>query len=147
MQPRYLLLVPGTLFWPLLIAAIITKNSVVIAITVILGVGTFAGFGLAAITKAAREEKVKRRVWAEGIPATAKVLKAVPNGSLNNHPYVEMHLEVTDEAGRTTFADVRQVISQIMANRVQPGSEIRVKIDPTDPSVVVVDEELTPYGY
>ena len=147
MQSRFLLLVPGTLFWPFLIAAIITGNPVVIALTVVLGVGTFAGFGLAAIRKSLREKAVKRRVWASGIPATAKVVKSTANGSLNNHPYVQMHLEVTDQAGQISYADVRQVISQIHANRTQPGSEFPVKIDPDDRKIVVVDPELTPYGY
>src|SRR5690348_4168350 len=129
MQSRFLLLIPGTLFWPFLIASIITGNPVVITITVLLGVGTFVGFGSAAIVKSLRQKKLKRRVWADGIPGTAKVIRSLANGSLNNHPYVEMHLEVTDETGRVSFADVRQVISQIHANRTQPGSAFPVKID------------------
>jgi hypothetical protein len=144
---RKWLLLPGTLFWVSLIATIITGSHVLISITGALGVGTFLGFGAFAIARARRDRAVKRRVWATGIPATAKVVRSLVNGSLNDHPYVEMHLEVTDGTGRISFADVRQVISQIHANRCQPGSEFPVKIDRDDRSIVVVDPELTPYGY
>ncbi len=138
-----LVLLPGTLFWVMFIVALTTKNRVAVIITVILGVGTFVGFGSRAIVKWRREKNVKRRVWAEGSPGVATVLEANANGSLNNHPYVEMKLHVA--GGR--IVHVRQVISQIMVSKVQPGEEIAVRVDQLDPSVVVVDEALTPYGY
>lgn len=72
----------------------------------------------------------------------ATVVTSRTNGSLNDHPYVELTLDL---GGRTV--EVRQVIAQIMVSQVQPGEEIAVKVDPLDPDVVVVDETLTPYGY
>jgi hypothetical protein len=34
-----------------------------------------------------------------------------------------------------------------MVGRIEPGDEIAVKVDPSNPAIVVVDPELTPYGY
>lgn len=148
MQPkRVLLVLPGTLFWIFVVIAIVTEDAIVIGITIALGVGTFLGFAGMAIRKSSAEKKVKRRIWAEGTPGTAKVVKAKPNGSMNDNPYVELRLEVSVPGQPIRSVDVRQLISQVMVSRVQPDSEIAVKVDPADPTVVVVDEELTPYGY
>jgi len=142
MKANPLVLLPGTLFWVFFVIALVTKNDLVVAATIVLGVGTFVGFASAALRTSAVQRKLKKRVWAEGSPATATVLSSRTNGSLNDHPYVEMTLDLV---GREVA--VRQVISQIMVSKVQPGEEIAVKVDQLDPSVVVVDESLTPYGY
>lgn len=142
MKANPLVLLPGALFWIFLVIAVVTENQVVVAVTIILGVGTFVGFAAAALRKSAIERTIKKRVWAEGSPTTATVLTSRTNGSLNDHPYVEMTLDL---GGREVA--VRQVISQIMVSSVKPGEQIAVKVDQTDPSVVVVDEALTPYGY
>lgn len=142
MKLNPLVLLPGTLFWVVLIAAVVTKEPWLIGLTVVLGVGTFGGFATVALTRSATERALKRRVWAEGSATTATVVTSRTNGSLNDHPYVEMTLLV---GGRNVA--VRQVISQIQLSKVAPGEEIAVKVDQLDPSVVVVDEALTPYGY
>lgn len=142
MKANPLVLLPGALFWIFLVIALVTENQVVVAVTIVLGVGTFVGFAAAALRKSAVERTIKKRVWAEGSATTATVLTSRTNGSLNDHPYVEMTLAL---GGREVA--VRQVISQIMVSSVKPGEEIAVKVDQTDPSIVVVDEALTPYGY
>lgn len=142
MKANRLVLLPGALFWIFLVIALVTENRVVVLVTIVLGVGTFVGFATAALRKSAVERTIKKRVWAEGSPTTATVLTSRTNGSLNDHPYVEMTLDL---GGREVA--VRQVISQIMVSSVKPGEEIAVKVDQTDPSIVVVDEALTPYGY
>jgi len=142
MKANPLVLLPGTLFWVFLVIALVTKNDVVVTLTIVLGVGTFVGFGAAALRRSATERTIKKRVWADGSPTTATVLTSRTNGSLNDHPNVEMTLDL---GGREVA--VRQVISQIMVSSVKPGEEIAVKVDQQDPSIVVVDEALTPYGY
>ena len=136
-------LLPGTLFWIFFVLALTTKNTAVVVITVVLGVGTFVGFGSFAFVRWRKEKNIKRRVWANGSPARARVVSAKADGELNNHPYVTMKLAVI--GGRTV--QIRQVISQLMVSKVQPGEEIDVKVDQLDPTIVVVDAALTPYGY
>lgn len=142
MKVNPLVLLPGTLFWVAVVAAVVTGEPVVIGLAVLLGLGTFAGFAIVAVTKGNADRATKKRVWAEGSPATARILASRTNGSLNNDPYVELDLEV---GGRTVA--LRQLISQIQLSKVQQGLEIDVKVDVLDPDVVVVDEALTPRGY
>jgi hypothetical protein len=140
-------LVPGTAFWTLVIIGIATGSLGVWIGAAITGGLTFLGLLALAGTKATATRKTKRRVWAEGIPATAKVLEAHADGSLNNHPYVDLTLQVTAPNQPQRTVEVRQVISQLMVGRIEPDKEIPVKVDPANPDIVVVDVELTPYGY
>jgi len=130
-----------------LVIALITQNEVVITLTAVFAVGTALAFGIYAFRTWRSGKTVRRRVWADGTPATATVLRAQTSGSLNNHPYVDLELEVTEPGAAPRVVLARQLVSQLMLSKVQPGATIDVKIDPTDPDVVVLDEELTPYGY
>ena len=141
------LLVPGTTFWVLVILGVATGSAGIWIATAVVGVMTFLGFLVVATSKAALGRRTRRRVWAEGIPATARVLSARSNGSLNNHPYVDLELEVTVPGQSPRTVELRQVISQLMVARIEPDKEIAVKVDRDNPDVVVVDEALTPYGY
>lgn len=141
MKVNPLVLLPGTLFWIALIAAVATKEPFLIGLTIVLGIGTFAGFATVAITKSAAQRSLKRRVWAEGSATTATVVTSRTNGALNNDPYVELTLDV---GGRTV--EVRQLVSQIMLSKVQPGEQIAVKVDQLDPQAVAIDPALTPNG-
>ena len=140
-------LLPGTAFWTLVIVGIATGSLGVWIAAAVLGIVTFLGFLAFAGSKATATRKTKKRVWVDGVPATAKVLEAHADGSLNNHPYVDLTLEVTVPNQVPRKVEVRQVISQLMVARIEPGKEIAVKVDPTNPEIVVVDPELTPYGY
>jgi uncharacterized membrane protein len=140
-------LLPGTAFWTLVIIGIATGSVGVWIAAAILGAVTFVGFLVYAGSKATATRRTKKRVWAEGIPATAKVVAARAGGSLNNHPYVDLTLEVTVPNQSPHTVEVNQVISQLMVGRIEPGDEIAVKVDPSNPAIVVVDPELTPYGY
>lgn len=142
MKLNPLALLPGTLFWVAVVVSVVTRNSVVIAITVVLGVGTFVGFAVVAVTKGTAARKRKRQVWATGTATTATVVASRTNGSLNNDPYVQLTLQVGDRT-----VEVRQLVSQIMLSKVQPGEQITVKIDPADPATVVVDQALVPSPY
>jgi len=147
MHPKLLLLVPGTVFWALVFIGIATGLAAVWIAAAIVGVVTAAGFGSAAVTSWSKRKSVNKRVWAEGIPATARVISARSNGSLNNHPYVDLQLEVTVPGQAPRTVELRQVVSQLMVGRIEPDKEIAVKVDRDNPDVVVIDEALTPYGY
>lgn len=140
-------LLPGTAFWTLVIVGIATGSSGAWIAAAVLGVVTFLGFLLFATTKATTTRRTRRRVWADGIPATARVVAAHANGSLNNHPYVDLTLEVTVPGQAPRTVELRQVISQLMVGRIEPDKEIAVKVDRDNPEVVAIDEALTPYGY
>jgi len=140
-------LLPGTAFWTLVILGVATGSAGVWIAAGVVGVVTLLGFLLFATAKATTTRKTKRRVWADGIPATGKVVKARASGSLNNHPYVDLTLEVTVPNQLPRTVEVNQVISQLMVGKIEPGDEIAVKVDREDPKIVVVDEALTPYGY
>jgi hypothetical protein len=140
-------LVPGTVFWVLVIIGVATGAAGVWIAAAVLGLLTVLGFLVASAMKPTTGRRTGRRVWADGIPATARVVKALANGNMNNHPYVEMTLDVTVPGHPPRTVEVRQLISQLMVGRIEPGDEIAVKVDRNDPTIVVVDEALTPYGY
>jgi hypothetical protein len=148
MRPKVLpFLIPGTVFWTLVILGVATGNTAIWVAAGIVGAATAVGFLSPALRRFFGDRATHKRVWAEGFPATARVVSARTDGNLNNHPYVDLTLEVTVPNQLPRQVEVRQVISQLMVGRIEPGKEIAVKVDRNDPNVVVVDEELTPYGY
>jgi hypothetical protein len=148
MRPKtLLLLLPGTVFWVLVIVGVATGSAGVWIAAGVVGAATAAGFATMRLRAWSSTRAVNKRVWAGGIPATARVISASANGSLNNHPYVDLSLEVALPGQSPRTVAVRQVISQLMVARIEPDKEIAVKIDPNDPGIVVIDEALTPYGY
>jgi hypothetical protein len=147
MRPKLLLLVPGTVFWALVILAVATGTPAIWVAAGVVGVATALGFASYSLMSWSKKRGVNKRVWADGIPATARVVSAHSNGSLNNHPYVDLTLEVTVPGQPPRSVALRQLISQLMVGRIEPDKEIDVKVDRDNPDVVVLDETLTPYGY
>ncbi len=79
-----------------------------------------------------------RNIVENGIPAHAKILSVRQTGvMLNNQPQVEFLLEVHPPSGMPYQAQAKAVVSLIQIPQVQPGTEVAVKIDPTDQSKVV----------
>ena len=95
---------------------------------------------------AARAET--RRIWTEGTPATARVLTVRDAGtSGQGDARVALELEVTVAGNAPYRTRVDADVSLVAIPRVQPGCEIVVRIDPADRDHLVIDSELTPYGY
>lgn len=67
-------------------------------------------------------------------------------GGINDHPLVQFELEVTFK-GETYKGLTEAIIDQLAVPRIQPGCEIKVVVDPQDRSSILIDAELTPYGY
>jgi hypothetical protein len=145
--PHPLLIIPGTLFWPLFIVGLVSHNDamfgIAIAVMLVFVVGLIASMVTA--TNAARDER--RRVVRDGTVTTAKIVSiGTDGGGINDHPRIDFVLDV---AGNDASYRVKTsaLISQLAIPRVQPGCEIRVHVDPRDRTNLVVDAALTPYGH
>lgn len=150
MKKRFnpLVLLPGMAFWALLISGIITGNNILITIAVVVGGLSVITLVTIAIKASSAAKAARRRLWQEGTPGTARIVSIGTNGgSFNDHPYVDLELDVTVGAKPAYRASVRALISQLAIPRIQPECQINVHVDPADPSKLVVDAALTPYGH
>jgi hypothetical protein len=140
--------VPGTLFWVLIVAGVMTKNDAMIGAGVVIAVVTVVTLVTLKVRSSSRERAERLRLWNEGTPGTAKVVTiGTDGGSFNDHPYVDLELDVTIDGKPPYRATTRALISQLAIPRIQPDCQIAVKIDPKDPQHILVDATLTPYGY
>lgn len=81
----------------------------------------------------------EERVRAEGLPATAKVLRLEDTGSRRNAmPIVIIHLEVTAEGRPPWQASIRRVMSVVEVPALGPGRVLNVRYDPARPSLVAL---------
>lgn len=142
-----LLIIPGTLFWPLFIVGLATHNEpmfgIAIGVLVVFVIGLIASKVKA--SNIAREDR--RRVVRDGAVTTAKVVRiGTGGGGINDHPRIDFELDVAanDAPYRVKMS---ALISQLAIPRVQPGCEIKVHVDPRDRTNLVVDAALTPYGH
>jgi hypothetical protein len=93
---RALLFIPGTLFWVLVIAGIVTENNALIGAGVVLLVVTVV-LTLARKLRAGTPPRTTREkeLWTRGTPARARVVRLTATGArLNHDPEVELELEV-----------------------------------------------------
>ncbi|MCZ4499295.1 MAG: hypothetical protein JWQ74_1848 [Marmoricola sp.] len=137
----------GTTFWVLVILGIADDNGGLLGAAAVVGVISIGSAFAMTLTSHSTVQDVRRRIWDTGTPATATVLSSEANGAVNNDPRVTLRLQVTVPGQAPKLIETTQVISQIEVSRIQVGSTIAVKVDPSMPAVVVVDESLTPHGY
>ncbi|BDG72349.1 DUF3592 domain-containing protein [Roseomonas fluvialis] len=79
------------------------------------------------------------RVRADGLPATARILRLEDTGSRRNSmPIVDIHLEVTAEGRPPWQASIRRVMSVIEVTTVGPGTVLQVRYDPARPELVAI---------
>lgn len=143
-----LLFLPGAAFWVLFAVGLATGNDTLLVIAT----GLMVVIAVTVITMRARaagaERAERRRIWHEGQPARAKVLAlSSGGGALNDHPWVDLDLEVRPEGAAPYRARVHALISRLAIPRIQPACELDVRVDRTDRQRLVVDAALTPYGY
>src|SRR4029077_3936312 len=78
-------------------------------------------------------ENVANEIREIGSPAPARVLKIWDTGiTLNGNPVVGLRLRVRASGIEPFEADTRALISRLDTSRIQPGSELAVKYDPSD---------------
>ena len=85
-------------------------------------------------------EDVNAEIRANGLPATATVLKIWETGvRVNDNPVVGFLLEVQAEGMEPYQATTKALISILQIPQIQPGAVLKVKYDPEDPSRVALD--------
>lgn len=76
---------------------------------------------------------------ANGRAGTATITALRQTGTfINDDPEVEMDLEVTVEGMAPYPTTHRQVIATIAAPQFQPGATVTVKVDPAEPTSLIV---------
>jgi hypothetical protein len=76
-----------------------------------------------------------------GLSGRATIVSLREGGPyVNQRPTITMELDV-DVPGREHFrAEARQAVGRLVIGRLEPGARIPVRVDPKDPTNVVVDE-------
>lgn len=147
-RPPPLLLAYGALFWGLVIAGSLTGNTGLIGAAVAMFLIVAVAVIARAVRAAGARRAEQRRIWMEGQPARASVVALSPTGgSFNDHPYVDLELEVQRDGGAPYRVTVQALVSLLAIPRVQPRCEIAVHVDRADRTRLVIDPALTPYGY
>jgi len=142
-----LALLPGTVFWGCVIAGFATGNDAFFGVAVVVAVLLISTLLFFKIRASATQRAERLRIWTEGAPTTARVISiGTGGGSLNDYPYVDFVLELA-EGTPPHRVELNALVSQLAIPRIQPGCQIAVRVDPKDPAKVVIDAELTPYGY
>jgi len=148
MKFRPVMLVPGLLAWGLIIPGIVMEDTLLIG----MGVAVMVVFMAITITKklraSAKSGEERKLVWQQGRAATARIVSiGTRGGGMNGNPVINFELEVTLEGDVSYLARTSVMISKLAIPRIQPETEIVVRVDPNDRNIVVIDEKLTPYGY
>jgi hypothetical protein len=141
---RALLVVPWLMGIALVVGGATSDNGTMMSIGFSLAGVAVVLFLILKGTDLSKENAERRRIWKEGRPATAKILKITEIGG-DDHPDVDLEIEVRADGAPATPVKVRSSISRLAIPRIQPGCEIQVRVDPTDSKKVVIDPELTPY--
>ena len=80
------------------------------------------------------------KIRANGLPATATVIKIWETGvRVNHNPVVGFLLEVQAEGMKPYKAETKALISILIIPQIQPGAVLKVKYDPEDPRRVALD--------
>lgn len=81
-----------------------------------------------------------KSILQNGIAAKAKIVGVQQTGVMVNYqPQVAFQLEVTPPGGVAYQVQTKAVIPMVNIPQFQPGTEVPVKIHPTDPTRVVLD--------
>jgi hypothetical protein len=75
-----------------------------------------------------------------GIDATGSITGAAQTGTMVNfQPTMQIDMTVFPEGGVPYPVSVTQVVETPYLSKAAPGSQIKLKIDPSDPNVVWID--------
>lgn len=140
---KVLLVIPGTLFWVLVIVGATTGNGTLTGAAVVLAVLTVIAVVVTGARASGRAAAARDAVWATGTPATATVVRVDGTGAtINNDLEVDLVVDVV-VAGRPPHrATIRRYVSPLAIPRVQPGCSIDARVDPANPAAVVLDPDL-----
>ncbi len=134
--------------WGLLIAAIITKNTIYITALVVLFGTILATLVTLKIRASGKRKQELIRIWRDGEAGTARIISIGEDGSgMNGHLNIDFVLEVTLDGRDPYRASSRVLISKLAIPRIQPDCEVVVRVDTNNPQTVLVDPALTPYQH
>jgi len=143
---QMLLVVPFLMSIALVVGGGVTDNQTMITIGAVLIGVTVLIFLVIKFGEMSHAQEERKRIWKEGRAATARVIAITEApGSAEDHPEVDLDLEVRVDGAPPVPGKVRSLISRLAIPRIQPGSEIQVKVDPADAKKIVIDPALTPY--
>jgi hypothetical protein len=74
-----------------------------------------------------------------GVDATATINGARTAGMVNFDPLMDLDLTVMPDGMPPYPATVRQVVPQVELARLQSGTSVAVKVDPSDPNAIWID--------
>ena len=115
---------------------VIVSVCVGLVFTLVIGVGVTV-LAIRLIRKATGPD---RSILQNGISAKARILGLQQTSMMvNNQPQVAFNLEVHPPQGVPYQAQLKAVIPMVNIPQLQPGVEVPVKIDPKDPTKVVMD--------
>ncbi|MEA2493142.1 MAG: hypothetical protein QOJ29_1053 [Thermoleophilaceae bacterium] len=93
----------------------------------------------AALGDMSADAQKAQHLMANGRVGTAVITEVRQTGMfVNENPQVEMDLQVNVEGIPTYTATHRQVIAQIAIPQFQPGATVPVRVDPEDPTSVLI---------
>jgi hypothetical protein len=126
------------------IADLIAGGSVLIivltCVIILVSLLVTAGVTLLVIRMIRKTAGPDRKILQEGISAQAKIVNAQQTGVMVNYqPQIAFTLEVQPPGGAPYQAVTKAVIPMVNLPQLQPGTEVPVKIHPTDPSKVVMN--------
>ena len=86
-----------------------------------------------------QEQQTAQHLMANGRVGTAVITAVRQTGMfVNENPQVEMDLQVTVEGIPSYATTHRQVIAQIAIPQFQPGSQVPVRVDPENPTSLII---------
>lgn len=126
------------------IADLIAGGSIIFVVItcaiVALSLVVTAGITILVIRMIRKTAGPDRGILQNGIPAQAKIVNAQQTGVMVNYqPQIAFTLEVQPPGGEPYQAETKAVIPMVNIPQLQPGTEVPVKIHPTDPTKVVMN--------
>lgn len=84
--------------------------------------------------------KDAQRIAQTGVPGQGRILNVQQTGTyINNNPVADILLEVHPSNGQPPYqTSVRRIVSMFQISQFQQGAVLPIKIDPADPSKVVL---------
>ena len=118
-----------------------------IAITLVVGFGTVVVTAVTfwliwakVIGPMMKRQQEQARLLTSGQRAQARVLQLAEIGTyVNNRPQVAIVLDVLLPTGQRYQATQTTILSMLASPRVQPGTAVTVRYDPTNPALVAIE--------
>lgn len=84
----------------------------------------------------------KARLRTTGVPGTATIVGLTQTGTwVNNNPLVGLDLAISVQGNPPYAVSVREVVPQILIGRLTNGQPLPVKVDPNEPTRVLIEWE------